>query len=362
LTRLAGWRNIDAMKALTILVTAVLAGRCLSAEGVAEAWTKVAEVDRVLVGDYEGEWSDAPAGQYFDINRPIAAQVLNLREGQYGIRMFQEHDRRADPYFEGQGVLEGGVIRFGSGEVEGTVSKDGMSGTFRLPEGQKARFSLGRKVRSSPTLGAPAPAGAVVLFDGRNFDAWTHKDGEKVTWALPGNGAMEVASNEERMKKRLPGDIRTKQSFGDFRLHLEFRYPVDPGKAGQKRGNSGVFLQDTYEVQVLNSFGLAGNWNECGALYKTAPPKVNAARPPMEWQTYDIEYRASVWKDGRKISPPRVTVRLNGVLIHNGEEIPHATSHAFKLRGEEPEGPQPLRLQDHGDPIQYRNIWIVPGQ
>jgi hypothetical protein len=119
-------------------------------------------------------------------------------------------------------------------------------------------------------------------------------------------------------------------------------------------------LMGDYEVQILNSYGLHGYWNECGALYKTSPPQVNAARPPMEWQTYDIDYTAAVWKDGRKISPPRITVRHNGILIHKDAIIPHATSYSFPGRSSEPQGHGPLRLQDHNNALQFRNIWVTP--
>lgn len=175
---------------------------------------------------------------------------------------------------------------------------------------------------------------------------------------------MEVRSarTDEDRKQNIGGEIQTKKSFGDCKVHLEFRYPVEPGKAGQGRGNSGFFFQGDYEVQVLNSYGLQGWWNECGALYKTSPPKVNAARPPMEWQTYDVVYKASVWENGKKVSPPRITVRLNGVLIHQDQEIPHATAHAFASRTAEPKGDGPIKLQDHGNAIQFRNIWLIPGK
>jgi hypothetical protein len=178
------------------------------------------------------------------------------------------------------------------------------------------------------------------------------------------NGAMEVRSarSKEDRDQGIGGDIETKEKFGDCRIHLEFRYPVEPGKSGQGRGNSGFFFQGSYEVQVLNSYGLGGLWNECGALYKTSPPQVNAARPPMEWQTYDIDYKASVWKDGKIVSAPRITVRHNGQLIHNDAEIPHATAHAFATRGNVPKGDGPIRLQDHSNAIQYRNIWLIPGK
>ena len=357
------------MKTHFLLATVLFSGGpsaiAFAAEGISPDWTEVAEADQTLMGDYEGKWTDPPRGHYYSINKPVAAQVVNVRPGEYFIRFYQEHDRRADPYFEGPGKLEGGVIRFEGNGWNGTVTKDGLTGVSGNTDqgyGAGVQFKLTRKERLSPTLGAQPPADAIVLFDGTNFDEWQHGGGRAVTWHRLESGAMEVRSarTPEERQEGIGGDIETKRKFGDCHIHLEFRYPVEPGKSGQGRGNSGFFFQRNYEVQVLNSYGLEGRWNECGALYKTSPPRVNAARPPMQWQTYDIDYTASVWKDGEKISPPRITVRLNGVLIHHDEEIPHVTAHIFNDRLKEPKGDGPIRLQDHGNAIQYRNIWIVP--
>lgn len=352
------------MKTPMLLITALLlnAANASAAEGISPDWTQVAEADRTLMGDYEGEWLDAPKGHYFEFNKPLAAQIINVKEGEYLVRFFHQHDSRADPYFEGTGKLEGGEIRFSEKGWNGTVSNDGLKGSGNNQNGPEVRFALKRVERPSPTLGMPAPQGAVVLFDGKNFDQWQHGNGGKVSWHLLENGAMEVrsAKNAEEKKSGIGGEIVTKEMFGDCKIHMEFRYPVEPGRAGQGRGNSGFFIQGDYEVQILNSYGLHGYWNECGALYRTIPPQVNAARPPMAWQTYDIDYTASVWKDGKKISSPRITVRHNGVLIHHQTEIPHATSHTFAGRANEPKGKGPLRLQDHSNALQFRNIWVVP--
>ncbi len=338
-------------------------GISTAVEGISPDWTQVAAADLSLMGDYQGEWTDAPKGHYFNINKPLAAQVINVRVGEYRVQFFQELDRRADPYLETVGKLEGEVIRFEDKGWKGTVTRDGLSGKSGPGHGsaEGVNFQLKRVVRSSPTLGAKPPAGAVVLFDGKNFDAWEHADRRPVTWHLLDQGWMEVESFlwKDNREKKLGGDIQTKEKFGDCKIHVEFRYPVEAGKSGQGRGNSGLFLQQDYEVQILNSYGLQGWWNECGALYKTSPPKVNAARPPMDWQTYDVEYKASVWKGDEMISAPRIEVRLNGVTIHHDEEIRHATAHAFATRLIRPKGDGSIRLQDHGNAMQFRNIWVV---
>jgi len=353
------------LKTILPIIAACLAAGGISsaAEGISTDWTQVAAADQSLMGDYQGEWIDPQKGDYFEINKPLAAQVINVRAGEYQLRFYQEHDMRADPYFEGVGKLDGEVIRFESNGWSGTVSADGLIGKCGSGHGgaDGVRFQLKRVIRSSPTLGARPPAGAVVLFDGKNLDAWQHADGRPVTWRLLDQDRMEVRSFlwDENQKNQIGGDIQTIQKFGNCKIHLEFRYPVEPGLTGQGRGNSGFFFQKDYEVQILNSYGLQGNWNECGALYKTCPPKVNAARPPMEWQTYDIEYTASVWDGEKMISVPRIEVRLNGVVIHHDQEILHGTAHAFASREILPKGDGPIRLQDHGNAIQFRNIWLT---
>jgi hypothetical protein len=352
------------MKSAPFLLAAVLlnAHVATAAEGISAAWTAVSEADKTLMGDYEGVWVDAPKGIYFDIVKSLVAEVVNVRDKEYQLRFFEQHDCHADPYFEGPGKLEDGEIRFSGNGWQGAVTRDGLKGIGSDHGGNRVRFELKRATRSSPTLGMEPPRAAIVLFDGRNFDHWQHRDGRPVSWHLLKNGAMEVrsAQSQDDRDRGIGGDIQTKRSFGDYRVHLEFRYPVEPGKVGQNRGNSGIFLQRDYEVQILNSYGLHGYWNECGALYRTSPPRVNAARPPMEWQTFDIDYTAPVWKDGKKISPPRITVRLNGVLIHKDEEIPRATSRASSSRANGPQGDSPLILQDHNNALQFRNIWILP--
>ena len=154
----------------------------------------------------------------------------------------------------------------------------------------------------------------------------------------------------------LAAGIKSKQSFGDFTLHVEFLLPFKPAARGQGRGNSGVYLQDRYEVQVLDSFGLKGLNNECGGIYTKAAPSVNMCFPPLTWQTYDIDFTAARFDaDGKKTKNAIATVKHNGVLIHDQFEITGPTG------GGAPEKPTPgpIQLQGHGNPVFYRNIWIV---
>ncbi|OLF09053.1 hypothetical protein BLA60_20935 [Actinophytocola xinjiangensis] len=192
------------------------------------------------------------------------------------------------------------------------------------------------------------PTKRITLFDGTSLDAWEKTTGEPATWPIA-NGSVES----------LGGDIRTKEKFGDFRMHAEWYQPhYPPEVTGQARGNSGVYIQERYEIQVLESHGLPPANNTAGAIYTKKAPDVNAARPSGQWQTYDIEFRAARFDDaGVKIANARVTVRWNGVLVHNNVEIDSQTGAG------QPENPAPgaIRLQDHGDPGEnprFRNIWI----
>jgi hypothetical protein len=210
-----------------------------------------------------------------------------------------------------------------SGQLRGT-NKDGNS------------WELRRVVRESPTLGAKPPAGAIVLFDGTNADAFE-------------NGHMDD-------RKLLQAGTKTKQAFGDFTLHVEFRTPFKPTGRGQGRGNSGVYLQDRYECQVLDSFGLKGENNEAGGIYTISKPKLNMCFPPLSWQTYDIDFAAARYDaEGKKTQNAKATVRLNGVVVQDNVEIPKPTG------GGQPEKPTPgpIQLQGHGNPVFYRNVWIV---
>jgi hypothetical protein len=196
----------------------------------------------------------------------------------------------------------------------------------------------------------PPPKGALILFDGKNLDQWAQLNGkDKPTWKLLGDGVMEVKG----------GNIITRRKFdGHFKLHVEFRVPYMPKAHGQARGNSGVYVQGRYEVQVLDSYGLESKDNDCGAIYEVAAPRVNACKAPTVWQSYDIEFHAPVCKDGKKVEPPRITVHQNGIKIHDDVKI--TTDNTRAGLGGDPCTPGPIMLQDHGNPVQFRNIWLLP--
>jgi hypothetical protein len=196
----------------------------------------------------------------------------------------------------------------------------------------------------------PPPKGAVVLFDGKSLDGWTAKDGKSpAKWKVLDGGVLEVSG----------GDILSKQMLdGDFKLHVEFRVPYLPTQTGQARGNSGVYVQGRYEVQVLDSYGIEKPaMGDAGAIYSVEPPTVNAAKAPTVWQSYDIEFHAPKFEAGKKTEPARMTVIWNGVKVHDEAKI--TTDNTTSGLGGDPSKPGPLMLQDHGSPVQYRNIWLT---
>jgi hypothetical protein len=222
------------------------------------------------------------------------------------------------------------------------------------PYGDISDLKLNKAEDKVDMKSVPAPKDATVLFDGKSLDNWTTKDGKPAPWKLLAGGIMQAGG----------GDIITKQKFdGSFKLHVEFRVPYMPKASGQGRGNSGVYLQGRYEVQVLDSYGLKSKDNDCGGIYGVAAPKVNACKAPTVWQSYDIEFKAPQCADGKITEPARMTVYHNGVKIHDdvklvkdGKPVTNTTAGL----GGDPCTPGPILLQDHGNPVQYRNVWLLP--
>jgi len=202
------------------------------------------------------------------------------------------------------------------------------------------------KTGPSKTLGAKPPKGAVVLFDGTDTSMWSHSK-----WKVE-NGFMEVT--------RGSGSLQTKQKFSSIKLHLEFATPKVVKGESQGRGNSGVFLCGPYEVQVLDSWdNMSYADGQCAALYGQFPPRVNACRPPGEWQSYDIEFLAPKWDASGKLErKATVTVLHNGVKVHDKREMIGPSGHR-SVRSYKQHGPGPIQLQDHGNPTRLRNIWLV---
>ncbi len=318
--------------------TALLGGLLLVSSATAAGPTYTdpdkADKDFALQGEYTGKIKDDDGNEV-----SVGVQVIALGKGKFHAVGYPgglpgDGWNKAEK-IEVDGELKDGVLAFEKDGGKGVV-KDG---SLTIIAADKELGKLSKINRSSPTLGAKPPTGAVVLFDGKTADAF---EGGKV-----GEDGLLLEGST------------SKQKFGSFKLHIEFRTPYQPEDRGQGRGNSGVYMQGRYEVQMLDSFGLAGKNNECGGLYSVRDCDVNMCLPPLVWQTYDIDYTAAKFDDAGKVTAaPRITVEHNGVVIHKDVELPsdRGTTAAPVKPGPEP---GPIYLQNHGSPVRYRNIWLV---
>lgn len=268
------------------------------------------------------------------------ADIIALGGDQYRLVVFKGGLPGAgwdgSPRQELDGKREGAAVHFAAKTGSSTASlKDGAL-SLALAGAEVA--PLHRLVRHSSTENAPAPQGAKVLFDGKNAEAW--KGGK-----IDDRGFLRCGTTSKDM-------------FKDYTMHLEFFLPFKPYARGQGRANSGVYHQDRYEVQVLDSFGLKGENNECGGIYTISAPKTNMCYPPLQWQTYDVDFTAARFDtEGKRTAAARITVRHNGVLIQDNVELTHTTtSSGIKTITDTP---GPFQLQEHGNPVYYRNIWVL---
>ena len=305
-----------------------------------------------FMGDWQGTWRLDDGSD----SGTVVAHVIALGDDRYRAKFLEEFEEsvRIPTIAVLEGQLREGKVRFsGPGKYEDfefslqmVLEGRRFAGTF---QGQDFAGSvvMEKVIRLSPTLGAKPPANAVVLFNGENLNEWKYSGNKPgpVKWKIV-DKAMEVVPGN--------GSIITKRDFADVKLHLEFRTPFMPKARGQGRGNSGVYLQGKFEVQVLDSYGLEGRDNECGGIYSVAQPRVNMCAPPMQWQTYDITFCSPrIDSTGKIIEDAHMTVEHNGVEIHDKVKVSKATTAA---PGGKPGG---IYLQDHGNPVQYRNIWLV---
>ncbi len=318
-----------------LFTLAALGGLLLFSQTARAAGEKVSgpdDPDFKLQGEYKGEIHD-PGGEMIS----MGVQVIALGKGKFHAVAYPGglpgDGWLGEGKFEVDGELEDGRVVFGSDQGRGEL-KDGVLKV--IGPGGEELAELKKIERKSPTLGEKPPEGAVVLFDGSSADAF---EGGKL-------------NND----KTLAAGVTSKQKFGSCQLHVEFQLPFMPESREQQRGNSGCYLQGRYEVQMLDSFGLKGEDNECGGIYGIKAPDTNMCFPPLSWQTYDIDYTAAEYHDGKKVKDAKITVRHNGQLIQEDVELPNATRAAPVAEGPEP---GPIYLQDHGNPVRYRNIWVV---
>ena len=298
------------------------------------AVTDLSQVD----ADYHDQGEYAGPIRLNGCDCEIGLQVVALGEGKFDAILYRGglpgngYDGTCRLKLSGSRTGEQVVL---SGNNLVVYLQTGYAAVAKTPAGERLGFLQPVK-RLSQTLGAKPPANAIVLFNGQNTDQFVDA---KVT----ADGLLEVGTE-------------TKQLFQNFTIHGEFRIPYMPYARGQDRGNSGFYLQRRYEVQVLDSFGLELQFNDCASLYRFKAPDINMSFPPLRWQTYDITFTAAKFSAcGEKLCKANVTVLHNGVIVQNQLQLENKTGNG------KPEGPNPMPilLQNHKNPVHYRNIWVV---
>ncbi|MCP4190382.1 MAG: DUF1080 domain-containing protein [Planctomycetaceae bacterium] len=314
---------------MIVLLFAAMAADKVQGQNHKQAATSPSDADADFA--FLGEYYGCVSGHGI-----IGLQVVPLGGGQFSAMVYRGGlpgngwDRTTR--FQLAGKSQRDSLQFKNSDLR--IDIRGVHAQVHGPTG-KMLGELRKMDRRSRTLGARPPANAQVLFDGRDATAFKN--------ARVKNGLLQIGT------ELIP-------RFRDFRFHIEFMVPYMPHAKGQGRGNSGVYLQSRYEVQILDSFGLEGKFNECGALYRYQAPNQNMAFPPLSWQTYDITFQAPRFDaNGEKTRNGRITVLHNGVPVHSHFELERKTGAGRK------EGADlfPIKLQDHGNPVQFRNIWIV---
>ena len=321
-------------KAHLLLIVAVVCGLACTARGKGKEITDPEEAkadpDFSIQGEYAGEGT-LPEGT----KDKVGAQVIAQGDGAFKVVVYKgglpgAGWKREDERF----FMEGTAAELKGRELTGKIADGKLS--ISDADGNE-KIKLQRTERKSPTLEAKPAAGAVVIFDGSNLDMFE-----------PADGHLTEA-------KTLLSGVTTKPEFNSYTLHLEFRLSWMPQARGQGRSNSGVYIHDCYECQVLDSFGLEGQNNECGGFYSVKEPDVNMCLPPLVWQTYDIDFTAPKYDGDKKVANARISLRHNGVVIHDDVEFPNGTP---GRKGEGP-GPRGVHLQGHGNKVYYRNVWLV---
>ena len=303
----------------------------------AKAYTDPAQTDAdfVIQGEYTGQLEDKTFGVQIWAQGGGKFEAVSYPGGLPGAGW--DGDREKVTRTVGERAEGGASAHFEAKDGSIGADADGQSILVNNADGLRV-MELNRAQRESPTLGAAPPENAVVLFGGKGVNRFPKSRVDESSGAL-----MEGITSED--------------TFGDCSVHVEFMLPYMPDARGQGRGNSGLYLQGRYEVQMLDSFGLEGKDNECGGLYKIAAPKVNMCLPPLTWQTYDVDFTTAKYDaEGKKTANAKITVKHNDVVIHENQELPDSTTSA---PNKEANTPGPIYLQNHGNPVRYRNIWVV---
>jgi len=318
-----------------VLALAALAGVTATAappKGINATDLSMVGDDYAFQGEYTGTW-EAPDG---DVVK-LGAQVIAGGKGTFSMVVYigglpGDGWKRGDGQELLEGKKEGDTVVFKNANGDGVIKGKQLTLKHKQYDNPAVLKPIERK---SPTLGAKPPEGAMVLFDGTGTEQF-----------------VEGTMNEAKL---LWAGATTKPLPNSYTMHMEFLLPYMPEMRGQGRSNSGVYLHDCYEMQVLDSFGLEGKDNECGGFYKLNQPDVNMCLPPLVWQTYDIDFTGPKFDaDGKRTAQARVSVRHNGVVIHDDLKLEKTPG-----RQEEGPGPRGIHLQAHGNKVQYRNIWLV---
>ncbi len=319
------WRSSwIALSLLAVAVTVVAQDKPNPKQAFLDA--KEAGSDFQLQGEYVGKVGDQSFG----------AQIIARGDGKFEGVIYPGGlpgagwDVEKKEKHKISGETKDGATKLAGGDFEATIAQGSVVLKLKDKSGELKRLH-----REPQSLGMRAPEGALILFDGSNVDHWN-------PGKLAEPGLMGVGT-------------RTKQVFENYTLHLEFRTPYMPYATGQARGNSGMYLGDQYECQILDSFGLEGADNECGGIYSNSKPKLNMCLPPLSWQTYDVEFTCAKFDaDGKVTAPAKVTMKHNGVVIHDALDLKTTPG-----GGRSDQKPGAIFLQDHSDPVRFRNIWIV---
>jgi len=292
----------------------------------------------------QGEYGSAKSGA------AVGVQVVALGKGKFdayvlegGLPGLGWTRKKARTILRGAG--EGNKIAFALFDKKNPAANKEIIATIRdgkfLLTGEDGKqVVLPRIERKSPTLGAKPPKGAMVLFDGGSAEQW--ENGKIANGYLLATGCT------------------SKQRFKDYSLHLGFRTPYMPTAKGQGRGNSGVYHSGRWETQILDSFGLAGRDNECGGIYSISKPRLNMCLPPLAWQTYDVDFTAAKFDaDGKRAAWPRITIKLNGVLVHEDLELSKNFTTSAPITSSLVNSEGPIYIQNHNNPVVFRNIWVM---
>jgi len=299
-----------------------------------------------FIGDYEGTYRSTGRPDY-------SATAKVIAEGRGLYRLLVQYTPPSTESWTYQIELHGqsgGPRLFFNGfsnadRWEGTV-QDGKLSVRKGGTHYGGGFSLSKVIKHSPTEGLKPPKGAKVLLpyskdEKTSLESWTNDK-----WTLGDDGTMQVGK----------GDNRTRERFGDVEIHMEFNLAHMPNSHGQGRSNSGIYFQDRYEVQILDSFGLIQGSGDCGSIYEQSVALVNMTYPPGQWQTFDIVFMAATFdKNGKVKKFPTITVKLNGVVVQDKHIYEKVTGGAVNDKVVER---GPMRLQDHGNPVRFRNIWV----